>query len=482
VTNCAINGCFEVKVVHVPFTFVPDPVGGTEIYVDGLARSLLSYGVESVIVAPSQAACEPYEYKGLRVRRFRSVVEGTDALRELYGAGDYAAATAFGRVLDEERADAVHLHAFTRAVSVLLVRAAKERELPVFFTYHTPTVSCQRGTLLLRGKQVCDGVLGVRRCTGCALEGHGLPGKAANILSHVPYSVGRALERAGLSGGIWTALRMTDLVRMRHAAIRALLWEVDEIVALKEWVRALLLENGVPASKITLSPHGLSSDGPIGEPPIDVAEGPLRVAFLGRTDRVKGVDTLINAVCSAPDLQIELHLYGVVQGAGDQSYWSGLQNLAARDGRITFFPAVEHEDVIPLLRKYHLLAVPSRWLETGPLVVLEAFAAGAPVLGSRLGGLIDWVRHGENGLLIEPESVPAWADALRRCAHDRPFVAHLRRGVRPPRSTDEVANDMATLYRRHAPTADLKSVRGLYSALSRNFRGASRNTGAFKGS
>jgi glycosyltransferase involved in cell wall biosynthesis len=182
---------------------------------------------------------------------------------------------------------------------------------------------------------------------------------------------------------------------------------------------------------------------------IDVAEGPLRVAFLGRADRVKGVDTLINAVRSASDLQIELHLYGMVQSAGDQGYWRGIQNLAGEDRRITFFPTVEHEDVVPLLQKYHLLAVPSRWLETGPLVVLEAFAAGTPVLGSRLGGLIDWVREGENGILLEPESVAAWADALRRCARDRSFLAHLRRGVRPPRTMEAVADDMAGLYRRH---------------------------------
>ena len=95
---------------------------------------------------------------------------------------------------------------------------------------------------------------------------------------------------------------------------------------------------------------------------------------------------MIKAVRGAPELQIELDRYGVVQSTGDQSYWSELQSLAAQDERIRFFSGVEHEEVIPLLRNYHLLAVPSRWLETGPLVVLEAFAAGTPVLGAKLGG------------------------------------------------------------------------------------------------
>src|SRR5262249_48586428 len=151
---------------------------------------------------------------------------------------------------------------------------------------------------------VCDGLLGVQRCTGCALEAVGLSAMAADILRRGPYLVGRTLERAGLGGGVWTALRMTELVRMRHAAVQAVMREGDEMVALKEWIRTRLLRNGVPASKITLSPHGLSSSVPAGEPLIDVAEGPLRVAFFGRADRVKGVETLISAVRSTPDLRI----------------------------------------------------------------------------------------------------------------------------------------------------------------------------------
>lgn len=125
----------------------PDPVGGTEIYVDGLARCLRAQGIQSFIVAPSgNATAEAYEHEGLRVRRFRSSTGSKHMLRELYGEGDPEAAMAFAHILDEERPDAVHIHAFTRAVSVLLVRAAKRRGLPVFFTYHTPTVSCRRGT------------------------------------------------------------------------------------------------------------------------------------------------------------------------------------------------------------------------------------------------------------------------------------------------------------------------------------------------
>src|SRR5262249_56065798 len=97
-----------------------------------------------------------------------------------------------------------HIGAFTRAISVMLVRAAKKRGLPVFFTYHTPTVSCQRGTLMLWGKEMCDGVLEIRRCTSCSLQSRGLPRWVTDLLGYVPLRFVRALEKANLSGGIWT--------------------------------------------------------------------------------------------------------------------------------------------------------------------------------------------------------------------------------------------------------------------------------------
>jgi Glycosyl transferase 4-like domain len=119
----------------VPFTFAPDPVGGTEIYVEALYYGLRDHDVESLIVAPSSHGTnETYEHNGLHVRRYRTASNSKFMLRELYGDGDPEAAAAFAQILDEECPDAVHIHAFTRAASVLLVRAAKQRGLTVLFT------------------------------------------------------------------------------------------------------------------------------------------------------------------------------------------------------------------------------------------------------------------------------------------------------------------------------------------------------------
>jgi glycosyltransferase involved in cell wall biosynthesis len=91
---------------------------------------------------------------------------------------------------------------------------------------------------------------------------------------------------------------------------------------------------------------------------------------------------------------------------------------------------------------------PSQGLETGPLVVYEAFAAGTPVVGSNLGGIAELIRHEENGLLVEPASRPAWAGALRRLVENPQLLEQLRRGIGPVRTMRDVAGEMAPVYER----------------------------------
>ena len=307
-----------LKVAHIPFTFFPDPVGGTEIYVNALARELRNFGIESIIAAPSNSGLdERYDYFGVRVYRYRWAKVSKTLLHELYGDGDPEAGKAFSEILEHEMPDIVHLHAATRAVSIHLVRAAKSRRIPVTFTYHTPTVSCQRGTLMRWGTDICDGAIEPRRCAECVLMGEGLPRWLTMPLSRVPSRIAKALERGGRNGGVWTALRMTDLMRSRRAAFDTLMQEVDGVVALREWIKALLIKNGVSDSKISVSQHGLIGLGDESRGAIDVTSVPLRIAFLGRADRVKGIDQLVRAITAAPELAIELDLYCVVQQESD---------------------------------------------------------------------------------------------------------------------------------------------------------------------
>jgi glycosyltransferase involved in cell wall biosynthesis len=222
--------------------------------------------------------------------------------------------------------------------------------------------------------------------------------------------------------------------------------EVDVVVTLSEWSRTVLIQNGIAESKIMRLHHWLPSARDAQSSPIDVASVPLKVAFLGRAVRVKGADTLIRAVLQIPDVQIEVHLYGVAQDANDEGYWAELKSLATHDPRIKFLPSVANEKIISLLKGYHVLAMPARWVENRPLVLLESIAAGTPIVGSDLGGIAELVSHMKDGLLVEPENVSDWANALCLCAEDRNLLSRLRNGIRVPREKVDVAQEMANLY------------------------------------
>jgi len=452
-----------MKVLHVPFGFYPDPVGGTEVYVERLSHQLQRFGVACVVAAPGDQD-DAYEYRGIPVRRY--VVNPPQNLRDLYGDGDPLAANSFRRILASEQPDIVHLHAFTRGVSLRLVRMAEAEGVAVIFTYHTPTVTCQRGTMMQWGIESCRGIMDLRTCARCTLHGlfersldpvemgTGARGVAVKALAHavgsLPPALGARLGRLNLEGGPWTALRITELLQLRHARVHSLLASVDHVVAVCQWVRDVLISNGVSPHKISLCRQGVMEEAEAGKPNPErfstSPNSPLHIAFVGRLDPTKGVDIMIRSLRLIPEARLHLVIYGVAQGQAGPEYEQRLRLLAAPDKRIEFHPPVPSTKITATLREYDLLAAPSQCLETGPLVVLEAFAAGTAVIGSRLGGIAELVRDGFDGILVDAANIREWANALHRLSEDRDLVNHLRRNITPPRKTSTVAKEMAALY------------------------------------
>ena len=410
---------------------------------EALAKELTRLGVTNFIAAPHTQNVA-YKHNALHVLRFKSTSKLND-LSVLYGEGDTLAAASFDTLLAREQPDLVHLHAYTSAISLRTIEVIKRRGIPVVFTYHTPTVSCARGTLLRWGSNVCDGMLDERLCAQCVLNKLGIGYPFNALLAALPPNLselGRIRQ-----GGAWTALRMRNLIHQKHAATRQFLQQMDRIVVLCRWTQELLERNGIPQAQMYLSPHGLSLSSLPQPKQSSLPPQPVRFVYFGRIDPVKGLDVVIQAIRQIPNTvtPFTLDIYGVVQ-AGAEDYKQHLINLIGNDQRITFHPPVNNQSVLPLLENYHFLLVPSQWLETGPLVVLEAFAAGTPVVGSNLGGIAELVQDGVNGLLVEPNSVSDWVKSLERVLQDSTLYPRLKAAVRPPRLMSDVAKDMFSVY------------------------------------
>ena len=120
---------------------------------------------------------------------------GAVVLELAYGVPDEIAAEGFRAILRKVRPRIVHLHARTSAISELLVDAAHDSGAAVVFTYHTPTVSCARGTMMLFGQQPCDGFIEPKRCTACALSALGVPKSLAGLAALAPNILAAASRR-----------------------------------------------------------------------------------------------------------------------------------------------------------------------------------------------------------------------------------------------------------------------------------------------
>jgi glycosyltransferase involved in cell wall biosynthesis len=438
----------SVDVVHVPYTYFPDSIGGTEIYVAGLAEALRSLGVHSIVAAPGGTDAA-YDHNDVPV--FRFAVDHHANLDHAYGAVDPIAEQSFRVLIARLRPQIVHLHAYGGAVSARLVDLAHEVGAKVVFTYHTPTVSCARGTMMLMGRAPCDGKLDRIRCTVCTCARHGVPPLLREAIARTPPVIADVLGRAGLGGRALTALRLASLIGAGHRRFEDLARKADRVVAPCQWVYEILQRNGVSDDKLVQCRQGLlrrpgPRAWPRSGPECRDVSGVLRLGYFGRLDPAKGLDIVIDALRRVTDAAVRFEIYGIRQ-PGCEAYAARLERAAAKDPRIAFLLELPPDAVYEAMQRTDLVVVPSRSLETGPLVVLEAFAAGTPVLGARLGGIAELVGDHVDGLLVASENPDAWASAIAGLVKNPERVARLRAGIRPPRGMDDVGLEMAELYR-----------------------------------
>jgi glycosyltransferase involved in cell wall biosynthesis len=222
----------------------------------------------------------------------------------------------------------------------------------------------------------------------------------------------------------------------------------DRIVVPSNWQYNAFRLNGVPEEKLTLCRQGAASTFKQEIAATKPRNATLKIGFLGRWQETKGVQVLAEAVHRLPaDVPVELIIHATHPGKYGAVNREKVLSIAACDSRIRIAEPLSRQAVPEALASFDLLAVPSQWLETGPLVVLEAQAVGTPVIGSNLGGIAELVRHGVDGWLVPAKDVQAWTDAIATLAKDTDLVARLRKGIQPVRTMDTVASEMVELYK-----------------------------------
>jgi len=178
---------------------------------------------------------------------------------------------------------------------------------------------------------------------------------------------------------------------------------ITRFIAVSRFVRDKYISLGIPEKKISVLCNFIDFDKiPLRQPHNDGY-----FIYIGRLSQEKGVWTLVRSFAKNPHLTLKI--------VGDGPERKTLEEFIAERG-IRNVSLCGHlgEERFQILSKALACIVPSECYEAFGRSVAESFACGVPVIASRLGGLPELVRDGENGWLFQPGDVDALSEYLRR--------------------------------------------------------------------
>jgi glycosyltransferase involved in cell wall biosynthesis len=434
-----------MRIAHALGWYFPTSVGGTEVYVAGLARRLRAAGHEVAVIAPDIRGESAGEHEGAAV--FRYPVPAHPTRDEAQGLVKVRGAERFDDWIGAWRPDILHIHSFVTGLGLFEIAAARACGARIVATHHLPSLGyvCRTGTLMQWGTTPCDGVCEPAKCAACATSVRGVPMLAAKAIGALPITLSRTLG-AALPGRLGTMAGMAGSIADNQAMQRRLVELTDRMVVLNEAARGMLIANGAPAAKIILNRLGVSHETLAVKAP-GATTSPVRFGFVGRLHRTKGIAELARAAEHLPrHLRFSLEFRGPEPDASERALVAAIQQTLAGDPRVSFGGPVPHADIPRVLAGFDVLCCPSTWFENGPTIALESVAAGTPVVGTRLGNLLELIQDGVNGQLVAPGDAAALARAMEAIATDPSQVDRWRAALPRVRTMNEIAVSYAALY------------------------------------
>jgi glycosyltransferase involved in cell wall biosynthesis len=441
-----------LRIVQAAGWYLPDSLGGTELYVAALGDELRRAGHEVYIAAPHVGEGERhYTHDGVGVYRYPIPASPTRA--EARGEVTAAGAQLFHRWLRDLRPDVVHFHTFVTGLGLNEVDAARAAGAKVIVTSHAASLGflCARGTLLHMGTSLCDGQVEAVKCAACALQQRHVPGALAAIVSRLPRALSAAAARA--TGRAGTALGMRALIERNQTAQRRLFDSTSAFVVLSDFAAAVVRANGAPAGKVVVNRLGVDLTRGPWTPKPGPAErattSPVTFGFVGRAEAVKGLEDVVKAALLVPaTVPMRLRIVAAAATPDEIASIDRCRALSAHDTRISFAAALPPGEVPAFLAEIDVLVSPSRAVEGGPTAALEAHAVGTPVIGTAMPALTEYVREGVNGVLVPPGDWKALAQQMEAIARDpASTVDRWRAALVRPRTFGDIAREYLDLYR-----------------------------------
>lgn len=299
----------------------------------------------------------------------------------------------YRRVVDrigEFRPDILHVHNFHPLLSPSIFHAARAGGVPSVLTLHNYRLICLGGQLLRNGR-ICEDCLSAR--------------------SHLPGVFHRCYRNSLGASGATAA--MLNVHRWKGTWRKA----VGRYIAVSNFARETFIRGGLPAERVVVKPHFISRDPGIGEGSRDYA------LFLGRLSHEKGLSVLLDAWDEVrPPYKLLI--------AGDGPDRERVTERTRGMANVECLGQVPSEQALHLLQTARYLVFPSIVYETFGLSILEAYAAGTPVIATRLGSMRELVEEGTTGHLFAPGDARDLAEKLRWCDAHADAVREMGRNGR----------------------------------------------------
>jgi glycosyltransferase involved in cell wall biosynthesis len=230
----------------------------------------------------------------------------------------------------------------------------------------------------------------------------------------------------------------------------------DHLIALTSGEAQDYIRLGVmDAHKISVIPSGIFLDRFAGaryhrdakRKDLGLSDETIIVGFVGWLWPIKGLRFLMNAMVGIMHENPGVSLMFVGQGS-EESALREQAAIARLESRVLFLGW--RPDVHEIMPCFDLLVLPSLNEGMGR-VLAEGMAAGLPIVATRVGGIPDLVKHGENGLLVPPGDAPALREAIRSLIQDpnrRKAMSQKGEAMCHPFSVENMVNQISEVYER----------------------------------
>ncbi|HXT20589.1 MAG TPA: glycosyltransferase [Thermoanaerobaculia bacterium] len=456
-----------MRVLHAIHDFLPRHLAGSEIYCLRLCQALQERGIATHVLCAEYDPARPHLALDWRA------VEGVGVTEMInnWAFGSFAESYAspaldrrLAQVLDIVQPDVLHVHNLLN-LSFRLPALARARGIPTVATLHDYTLVCPSGgqRVHVAEQHLCR-TIDTARCARCyahhplyaqqVFGGRALARPAGRRLGKLATNVRRRFPALAtrLGSAVVSAapapLSAADLDE-RLAAARNVFQDVDLFVSPSPTLADEYRRLGIPAERLLVSDNGFpplastSAADAVRAQRARPAPGPLRIGFVGTLVWHKGPHVLLAAAAQLPPGSFEITIHGDTDTFPP---YSAELRRAAQGLPVRFAGRFAPEEAAAIFAGFDVLVVPSLWLENSPLVIHEAFQAGVPVVGSRLGGTADLVAHGTSGLLYDAYDASALAAALRRLTDEPALLTHLAANVPAVKSLEADAADWQERY------------------------------------